>query len=157
MIEFVKKYIAVGLLLSLLGLIACETKQQGGSLLGGTAGALIGSRFGTGTGRIAATALGAVGGTLIGSNLGRFMDQQDKIKMHKTSQGALESSKSGHTASWKNPDSGHKGSVTPYQAYKNDNGQYCREYMQTITVARKTHQGYGTACRQTDGSWKIVK
>ena len=152
-----KKYIALSLMISLGLLMSCETKQQTGTLIGGAAGALLGSSFGKGSGTIAATGLGAVAGSLLGSQVGSYMDEQDKMKMQQTSQRALETAKSGHTSTWRNPDSGNKGSVTPYQAYKNSNGQYCREYTQTITVGGKTHQGYGTACRQQDGSWKIIK
>ena len=42
------------------------------------------------------------------------------------------------------------------RTYKTESGQYCREYQQTITVGGKTEQGYGRACRQPDGSWRIV-
>lgn len=34
---------------------------------------------------------------------------------------------------------------------------YCREFTQTFTIAGETQQGYGTACLQADGAWKIVK
>jgi surface antigen len=40
---------------------------------------------------------------------------------------------------------------------QNNNGQYCREYRQTVKVGGKTQEGYGTACRQPDGTWKIVQ
>ena len=153
----IKKYISTLLLLSLGTLVACESKQQAGTLIGGATGALLGSSFGKGSGRLATTGLGAVAGALIGSQIGSQMDEQDKMKMQQTSQRALEHSKSGHTSNWRNPDSGNKGKITPYQAYKSNSGQYCREYSQSITVAGKVHQGYGTACRQEDGSWKIVK
>lgn len=33
---------------------------------------------------------------------------------------------------------------------------YCREYTQSFTVGGKTQNGYGTACREPDGSWKII-
>lgn len=33
---------------------------------------------------------------------------------------------------------------------------YCREYQQTITIEGRTQQGYGTACLQPDGSWKLL-
>jgi len=32
----------------------------------------------------------------------------------------------------------------------------CREYQQTITVGGRTERAYGTACKQADGSWKII-
>ena len=33
---------------------------------------------------------------------------------------------------------------------------YCREYTSTATVGGRPVETYGTACRQPDGSWKIV-
>lgn len=33
---------------------------------------------------------------------------------------------------------------------------YCREYTTQTTIAGKRQQTYGTACRQPDGSWRII-
>jgi surface antigen len=44
----------------------------------------------------------------------------------------------------------------PRPAYQ-ANGTYCREFQQTITVGGQTQEGYGTACKQPDGAWKIVQ
>ena len=57
---------------------------------------------------------------------------------------------------WVNPDSGNSGSYTPTKTYQVDSGQYCREFQQTITVGGQTEDAYGTACREPDGSWRIV-
>ena len=35
-------------------------------------------------------------------------------------------------------------------------GAYCREYQQEVIVGGQRQQGYGQACRQPDGSWKII-
>ena len=75
----------------------------------------------------------------------------------KTSQTALETNKVGQTSTWKNPDSGNSGTVTPTRTFENATKQYCREYTQTVQVGGKTERAYGTACRQADGSWKIVQ
>lgn len=40
--------------------------------------------------------------------------------------------------------------------YQNDYGQYCREYNALIFVGGQKQSGYGTACYQPDGSWKVV-
>ncbi len=40
--------------------------------------------------------------------------------------------------------------------YQNDNGQYCREYNALVYVGGQKQSGYGTACYQPDGSWKII-
>lgn len=34
---------------------------------------------------------------------------------------------------------------------------YCREFTRDIVIDGKTVQAYGRACRQEDGSWKIVE
>ena len=36
------------------------------------------------------------------------------------------------------------------------NEPYCREFTRDVMVAGKKQPGYGTACRQEDGDWKIV-
>ena len=38
----------------------------------------------------------------------------------------------------------------------NDEGNYCREYTQTIVVDGKRHTGHGTACRDENGTWNII-
>lgn len=145
------------LVISLLFVTSCNgNKQQMGTILGGATGALVGSSFGKGTGRLVGVGLGAIAGGLIGNQVGQYMDEQDKMKMHQTSYTALENNKSGKTSSWNNPDSGHSGTITPVKTYEKS-GRYCREYTQTVTIGSKTHEAYGTACRQEDGSWEIVK
>ncbi len=140
------------------GLVSACTgnKETGGLLVGGAAGAAAGSQFGKGTGRVAAGAAGALLGAIIGSQVGRSLDRADEMYMHRTQQNALETAPSGQTVQWVNPDSGHRGTVTPKPAYQAPSGQYCREFQQTVTVGGQTEQAYGTACRQPDGSWKIV-
>ncbi len=70
-------------------------------------------------------------------------------------QRAFESNQVGQPSVWTNPDSGNSGSVTPTRTYQIANGQYCREYRQTIVIGGQQQQAYGTACRQPDGSWQI--
>lgn len=132
-------------------------KQGAGTLIGGVAGGLLGSRFGKGGGALLATGVGALGGALIGSAIGKSMDDQDRRILELSSQKALETSPSGSSVEWRNPDSGNYGTVTPSRAYKNNSGQYCREYTQVIVVGGKQEKAYGQACRQPDGSWQITQ
>ncbi|SVA64445.1 uncharacterized protein METZ01_LOCUS117299, partial [marine metagenome] len=37
-----------------------------------------------------------------------------------------------------------------------DSGSPCREFTTTVLIGGEEQQGYGTACRQSDGSWKII-
>jgi len=47
--------------------------------------------------------------------------------------------------------------ASPYdQYYTAPNGQYCREYQRQIMVSGQPQQAYGHACREQDGSWRIV-
>jgi surface antigen len=74
--------------------------------------------------------------------------------MSQTTNRTLESAPTGQAASWRNPDSGNSGTVTPTRTYQRSGGEYCREYTQTVRVGGKTEEAYGTACRQPDGTWK---
>lgn len=130
-------------------------KELLGALGGAALGGYLGSKVGSGTGQLAATAGGALLGALVGGNIGRSLDDVDRMKaQHAHSQ--AQSAPIGETIAWNNPDSGHSGTVTPTRDGYASNGDYCREFQQTITVNEKTQQAYGTACRQPDGSWRIV-
>jgi surface antigen len=40
--------------------------------------------------------------------------------------------------------------------YQTQAGQYCREYQSSVRVGGQMQRGYGTACQQPDGSWRVV-
>lgn len=132
------------------------SKQDFGTILGGVGGAVVGSQFGKGSGRVATTAVGTLLGAAIGSSVGASLDRADMTYFNQTSQRALETGQPGQALPWNNPKSGNSGVVIPQAPYKNDAGQYCREYQNKITVGGQTQSAYGTACRQPDGSWQIV-
>ena len=129
----------------------------GGTLIGAGLGGLLGSQFGGGSGKALATVAGVVAGGLIGNSIGRSMDAADQQAMSRTTQTALETGQPNQPLPWQNQDNGHSGTVVPGQYYQNANGKFCREFQQTITIDGQTQQGYGTACRQFDGTWTIVK
>lgn len=130
-------------------------KSDVGTLLGAGVGAALGSNVGKGSGRTAAIAVGTLLGAGLGREVGASMDRADMMYYRQTSQKALETVSSGQSLPWKNPESGHHGTVTPMNYYQTASGQYCREYQQSITVGGQSHEGYGVACRQPDGSWEI--
>lgn len=132
------------------------SKQDIGTVLGGVGGAVAGAQFGKGNGQVAFGALGALLGAGLGSSVGGSLDRADMTYFDRTSQRALETGQAGQALPWNNPKSGNSGVVIPQKPYQNDNGQYCREFQNKITVGGKTQNGYGTACRQPDGSWQIV-
>lgn len=136
---------------------ACATAQNNpkstvGALGGAAAGGLIGSAAGGGGAGIAA---GVLLGGLLGGALGNVLDQRDKELAAKQAQMSLETARTGQASTWQNPDSGNSGTFTPTRTYQDPSGRYCREYSQEITVAGKTQQSYGTACRMPDGSWQV--
>lgn len=133
------------------------SKQGVGTLAGAVAGGVVGSNVGKGKGAIAGTIVGTLLGAAVGSEIGASLDRADMAYYNNTSQQAFERAPSGQTLAWQNPDSGNSGTITPKNVYQNPDGAYCREYSQTITVGGKQQEGYGKACRQPDGSWKIVE
>jgi surface antigen len=132
-------------------------KTTGGTLIGAGLGGLLGSQFGGGAGKGAMTALGVVAGGLVGHSIGTSLDQADRMAMSRTTQTALETGQPNQPLPWRNQQSGNSGMVTPGAYYQAPGGQYCREFQQTITVGGQTQQGYGRACREPDGSWRIVQ
>jgi surface antigen len=146
----------VTLVLVVFLVVGCETagtKTAIGGLGGAAAGGLLGAALGGGSTGIAA---GTILGGLIGGAVGNRMDAADRERANTAASQALESMPSGQSVAWRNPDSGNAGAVTPVRTYQTSSGQYCREYTQTITVGGERHQSYGTACRQADGTWRIV-
>ncbi|HTI87606.1 MAG TPA: RT0821/Lpp0805 family surface protein [Alphaproteobacteria bacterium] len=143
-----------------LSLAACEStggqKQTGGAILGGIGGAAIGSQFGKGTGQIVGVAAGTLLGALVGSEVGRSLDKADMEYANRANQQAT-TAPIGAPIRWNNPQSGNSGIVTPVRdGVDSSSGAYCREFQQTVSIGGKTQQAYGTACRQPDGTWKVI-
>ncbi|MEE8501219.1 MAG: RT0821/Lpp0805 family surface protein, partial [Kiloniellales bacterium] len=95
-------------------------------------------------------------GGLVGSEIGRTMDEQDRMRADQAVNQA-HTAPVGETIVWNNPESGNFGAVTPVRDGTSTNGLYCREFQQTITVSGSTETAYGTACREPDGTWRIVE
>ena len=132
-------------------------KTTGGALVGAGVGGLIGSKLGHGEGKGVATALGVIAGGLLGSQVGASLDRADQAALHTTTVNALETAPPGQALPWSNSNTGNYGSVVPQGVYQTAEGQYCREFQQTIVVGGQQQHGYGRACRQQDGSWKVVE
>jgi surface antigen len=127
------------------------TQQQTGMVIGGVLGGVIGSHVGGGDGRTVATILGTLVGVSIGGAVGRSMDEADRLKTAH----ALETVRSGVPSQWRNPDSGHEYRVTPTRTYQTPQGP-CREYTVEGQIGGKRENLVGNACRQADGSWRVV-
>lgn len=151
-----KKIGVIGLVLaSTLGAGGCATYQgqnePAGMVIGGVLGGVLGSNVGGGRGRTAAIIAGTLAGAAIGGAVGRSMDEVDRMKTATT----LETVRTGVTSTWQNPDTGYEYAVTPTRTYETGTGP-CREYTIRAEIGGGTEQVYGTACRQADGSWRVV-
>ncbi|MBI2108986.1 MAG: glycine zipper 2TM domain-containing protein [Parcubacteria group bacterium] len=157
-----KAILSVGLVFALMiSVSACQSngwgnKQTGGMLIGGAIGGLAGSQIGSGKGQLAATALGVLLGAWAGSEVGASLDRADRMYAERAAMVALETNPTRVGTPWHNPDSGHSGMIMPTRTYQTSSGEYCREYQQEVTVGGKKVRAYGTACRNPDGSWRIV-
>lgn len=140
--------IALSLFILIL-LTGCNpTKQNVGTVVGAGSGAFIGSQIGGGTGQLAAVAIGTLLGGYIGGSIGKNMDELDQYKTQQT----LESSPTGSTVAWNNPDTNVDYRVTPTSTYEDASGP-CREYTTEAVIEGQVEIVHGTACRGDGGSW----
>ena len=138
-----------------LGLTGCAAtggpNETSGTIIGGVLGGALGSQVGGGTGRTAATVIGALIGANIGANVGRSMDGNDRAR---TAQ-VFETVPTGQPTQWVNPDTRNQFTVTPTRTYETA-GTPCREYTMQAVVGGRPDTVVGTACRQADGSWRVM-
>lgn len=125
------------------------TQEQGGMVIGGLLGGVVGSQFGHGDGRTAAVILGTLAGVAVGGSVGRYMDERDRTMTAHT----LETVRTGVPSRWVNPDTGYHYTVVPMRTTDAPQGP-CREYQVTAVIGGRSEQMWGTACRQADGSWQ---
>ena len=158
MISLMKKTVPAVIIAAMVAACANDygPKQTGGAVLGGIGGAVAGAQFGKGKGNLAMTALGTLLGAFIGSEVGKSLDQADQMYAQRAENKAY-GAPIGQTISWNNPDSGNSGTYTPTRDGRDQAGNYCREYQTSVNIGGQIEQAYGTACRQPDGSWKVMK
>lgn len=120
-------------------------------VLGVTAGAAVGSTIGNGDDRTGEAFGGAILGALVGGSIGRSMDQIDQNCVGQV----LERAEDGKSIVWRNPEAGARYEVTPAGTYRNERGNYCREYTTMSEIGGKARETYATACRRPDGSWQL--
>lgn len=140
---------------------ACQTDNMGtkegmGTLGGAALGGLLGSQIGKGSGNLAATGAGVLLGAWLGNEIGASLDKADRTELSRAESRAY-TAPMGQQITWNNPQSGNSGTIVPVRDGYAGNGAYCREFQQTIMVGGKKQQGFGKACQQPDGSWKIVQ
>ena len=147
-----KKLAVASLSLFVVG-CAPMNHQDVGTLSGGVIGGLIGSQFGGGpAAKMAAAAGGAIVGAYLGGQIGKYMDKVDRMEMQR----ALETAPTGKPVSWSNPDTGYRYTVQPTRTYYRERLP-CREYTTRAIIDGRTEVVRGSACRQPDGTWHVVR
>ena len=140
----------VTVLLSLFLLSSCmmANKGQMGAAGGAAGGAIIGQAIGSNT---EATLLGAAIGGMLGYVIGNEMDKYDRQMLNNV----YESTPSGQTETWVNPDHGNQYQVTPQQSYTGPQNQHCRKAEILAIIDGRTERTYTTACRDMNGQWQL--
>jgi surface antigen len=153
--------ICAGLSLAMLltGCAGMSENETAGTIVGGAAGAVIGSQFGKGDGRIAATAIGAILGATVGREIGASLDETSRRRAGEATHRALETADVGTGITWDNPANAGapaRGSTVITRQGADQQGRTCREFQQTVTIGGEEVQSYGTACRDDNGDWQLV-
>lgn len=137
-----------------LAMTACMSsgpKQDAGTLVGAVTGGLIG---GAASGTTSGAIVGALAGGLIGNAIGADLDAADRRAALDAEYRALEYGRTGAPVAWQGH-KGHHGDVIAGAEYR-INDFTCRDYTHTVYIGAQPQTARGTACRQTDGTWKAV-
>jgi len=97
------------------------------------------------------TLLGALLASEVGAGVRESdvpLAQQAAIQAHSTRVGA--------EVTWKNPETGNSGAITPVREGYAPDGRFCREYQQSVTAQGRTGAVFGITCRQPDGGWRLA-
>ncbi len=125
-----------------------------GTVLGAVGGAAAGAALGSG--KWWAIGAGALVGGVVGNRIGNYLDQKDQQHAVQNANYALSHNADGQTSSWSNPQNKTGGYTTPVKTVQTASGGTCRTYQTGVTANGQNQSGTGTACRQPDGTWKVV-
>lgn len=138
----------------------CGRSSSNDEAAGAVAGAIIGGVIGNqvfrgerGLGTVAGVVLGGIAG----SRLARSNDDCDTYYASNAYYDAFENRDPYERVSWRNPRSGSYGYIEPADYYRDRRGRECRNYEQEIYVDGYRETAEGVACRQRDGTWRIVE
>ncbi len=140
----------------LLGGCESTSNTQIGGLVGSLAGGIVGSFFGAGSGRAVAVGVGGIVGYLVGRELGGKLDAAQQAEHERVYLEAMNQAEDGQTRSWNDPAGEASGAVTPTRSFS-EQGARCREFTQVVTVEGEVSEDKGMACRQGDGTWRLIE
>ncbi len=102
-------------------------------------------------------AIGAPAGALAHRSLPAGVHPSDLVAMRETARYALDGPRVNQACTWFDRDSQHAGAITPLWLEHSSTGEECRSYLQLLVLEQQRHHTRGTACRQADGRWLIVR
>jgi surface antigen len=107
-----------------------------------------------------AVTLGGCTGSLFGGGdpaLYGALGETDAVLAATALQDGLETRPNHAAETWRNPSSGHAGSITPRATLVSDTGSFCRRYDEHLALADgRSTTLTNTACRDEDGRWTGV-
>ena len=149
---FVKSLVPAALALGLLA--GCNTTSSTGGTTAAS-GNVIGAKFGSG-GKFADNGVDSLVGAFIGPDIRSSLSQADQEYAEKAARTAY-AGPIGDWVPWQNPQTGNSGTIVALREGYNSAGTYCRVYRMTVSAGGKSDLAFGTACKQADGAWKIVR
>ena len=153
--------LSLGTILAFWSLAGCTNSGGGysdesvGTVLGAVGGAAAGAALGDG--KWWAIGAGALVGGVVGNRIGNYLDQQDQRRAVQNANYALSHNSDGQTSRWSNPQNNTSGYTTPVKTVQTATGSTCRTYQTGASAGGQNQSGTGTACRQPDGTWKVVQ
>lgn len=141
-------------------IISCQSSEdskQLGQMLGGTLGAIVGSKFGSGTGKTIYTIIGGAGGFIIGGKLASILSQSEKNELNKLTQESLEKDEINESSLWKSKEKNNlSAEIAPVENFTL-NEHSCRKFKQTIINEDIKEVTEAKACRDNKGNWQILE
>ena len=141
---------------------SCDDDVAVGTGVGAIVGGIIGNQFGRGSGRTAATIGGVILGGIAGNAIAKDAckdKRHDAYYYNHAYYDSFNDPDEGEQYNWNNPYSNNHGYVTAGEYYEDgyeDHSGPCREFTQQVYIDGHPETATGLACRQSDGTWRIV-
>jgi surface antigen len=131
--------------------------MRGAVLIGAAGALLLAGCVGAPGGPVPAAGVppGAVAGGVTDAGLDRALKGEDLSLARGAQYRALEYGRTGRPVAWRNEASGHSGEVVAGPG-ATVNALDCRDYSHTVRLDGRRRTVRGTACRQPNGTWRVV-